>query len=43
LQPHRKNNNVNQPDPPKLPGTKPPTKEYTWRELVVLVTYVAED
>jgi hypothetical protein len=20
LQPHRKNNNINQPDPPKLPG-----------------------
>jgi hypothetical protein len=32
---HRKNNNINQPDPhhhhlPELPGTKPPTKEYTW-------------
>jgi len=34
LQPHRKNNNINQPDPfpTELPGTKPPTKEYTWRE-----------
>jgi hypothetical protein len=29
---HRKNNNINQPDPPKFPGTKPPTKEYTWRD-----------
>jgi hypothetical protein len=24
-------NNNNQPDPPELPGTKPLTKEYTWR------------
>jgi hypothetical protein len=23
---HRKNNNINQPDPPELPGTKTPTK-----------------
>ena len=30
LEPHRKNNNVNQPDSPEFPGTKPPTKEYTW-------------
>jgi hypothetical protein len=30
--PHRKNNNINQPDPPELPGTKPPTTEYTWRD-----------
>lgn len=29
---HRKNNNINQPDPPELPGTKPSTKEYTWRK-----------
>ena len=30
---HRKNNNINQPDTyPDLPGTKPPTKEYTWRD-----------
>jgi hypothetical protein len=28
---HRKNNNINQPDPLELSGTKPPTKEYTWR------------
>jgi hypothetical protein len=26
---HRKNNNINQPDSPELPGTKTPTKEYT--------------
>ena len=24
--------NINQPDPQNLPGTKPPTKEYTWRD-----------
>jgi hypothetical protein len=32
---HRKKNNINQPDHPgprELPGTKPPTKEYTWRD-----------
>ena len=29
LQPHRKNNNISQPDPPELPGTKLPIKEYT--------------
>jgi hypothetical protein len=23
---HRKNNNINQPDHPELPGTKPPTR-----------------
>jgi hypothetical protein len=28
-QPHRKNNNINQPDLPEYPGNKPPTKEYT--------------
>jgi hypothetical protein len=26
-----KNNNINQSDIPEFPGTKPPTKEYTWR------------
>jgi hypothetical protein len=31
LQPHRKNNNINQQDPPELLGSKPPTEEYTWR------------
>jgi hypothetical protein len=25
-------NNINQPDPAEIPGTKPPTKEYTWRD-----------
>jgi len=30
----------NKPDPPELPGTKPPIREYTWR---VPATYVAED
>ena len=29
LQPHRKHNNINQPE---LPESKPPTKEYTWRD-----------
>jgi hypothetical protein len=29
---HRKNN-INHPDPPELTETKPPTKEYTWRDL----------
>jgi hypothetical protein len=24
--------NMNQSDLPELPGTKPPTKEYTWRD-----------
>jgi hypothetical protein len=27
LEPYRKNNNINQPDPTELPGTKPPTKD----------------
>jgi hypothetical protein len=31
LKPLRKNN-INQPDLPELPGTKPPTKEYTWKD-----------
>jgi hypothetical protein len=29
---HRKNNNINQPDPPELTGTKPPSKEYTLKD-----------
>ena len=29
FQPHRRNNNTNQPVPSELPGTKPPTKLYT--------------
>jgi hypothetical protein len=36
LQPHRKNN-INQPELPELPGTIPPTKEYTWREPWLLL------
>jgi hypothetical protein len=32
LQPCRMNNNINQPEPSELAGTKPPTKEYTWRD-----------
>jgi hypothetical protein len=28
---HRNNNKMNQPDHSELPGTKPPTKVYTWR------------
>jgi hypothetical protein len=28
----RKNNNINQPYPEELPGTKPPTREYTWKD-----------
>jgi hypothetical protein len=28
---HRRNNDINQPDAPELPGTKPSTKQYTWR------------
>jgi hypothetical protein len=31
---HRKNNNINQTVPPELPGTKPPNKEYIWRDLL---------
>jgi hypothetical protein len=31
LQPHRKKNNINQPNAPELPGPKTPGKEYTWR------------
>jgi hypothetical protein len=31
-QPLRKDNNINKPNTPELPGTKPPTKEYTWRD-----------
>jgi hypothetical protein len=29
---HRKKNNINQPEPPELLGTKPPTNGYTWRD-----------
>ena len=30
FEPHRKNNDINQPDHLVLPESKPPTKEYTW-------------
>jgi hypothetical protein len=45
LKPHRMNNNINRPDPPptELPGTKPSTKEYTWRDTVALAAYVVEN
>jgi hypothetical protein len=32
FQPHRRNNNINQPVPSEFSGTKPPTKEYKWRD-----------
>jgi hypothetical protein len=28
----RRNNNINQPVPPELPGTKSPTRKYTWKD-----------
>jgi hypothetical protein len=31
---HKKNNNMNQPVPLELSGTKPTTKEYTWRDQI---------
>jgi hypothetical protein len=34
---------TNQTPPPEFPGTKPPTKEYTWREPMAPDTYIAED
>jgi hypothetical protein len=35
---------TNQTPSPKLPGTKPPTKEYTWRwRPMALAAYVTED
>jgi hypothetical protein len=42
LQPYRENNNINQPESPKLPGTKPPTKGYTGVPMAP-AGYVAED
>ena len=33
FQPHRKTNNINQPDSLELPKTKSPTKEYTWLQV----------
>jgi hypothetical protein len=32
LQSHEGCNSLNWPDPQKLPGTGPPTKEYTWKD-----------
>ena len=29
---HRKKSSIKQPDLPELPGTKPPTKEHTWKD-----------
>ena len=45
MQLHKKNSNINQPDPtPELPGTKPPSKEYTHMEgPMAPEAYVAED
>jgi hypothetical protein len=42
LQPHRRNNNINQPDSPELPGTKPPIKVYVEGPMAP-ATYVAKD
>ena len=28
----KRNNDMNQPVPPEIPGAKPPTKDYTWRD-----------
>jgi hypothetical protein len=39
--PHRKNNNINQSDPPEFPETKPPTKEYMEGPMAP-VAYVPE-
>jgi hypothetical protein len=34
---------MNEPVPPELPGTKPPTKEYTYGGLMVPAAFVTED
>jgi len=39
---YQTNNNINQPEPPELPGTKTPAKESTWGDPW-LQPYVAED
>ena len=39
---HRKNNNINQPDHPELPGTKPPTRVHMEGPMDP-AAYVAED
>ena len=36
MQPHKKNNNINQPVPQELSGSRPSTKEYTWLQLHTL-------
>jgi hypothetical protein len=41
--PTGKNNDINQPYPHKLPRTKRPTKEYTWRGHMAPSAYLAED
>ena len=38
MQPHRKNNNINQPEPPGLPGTKPQL-----RNTLGSIAYVVDD
>ena len=43
MQPHRKDNKINQLDPSKGPGTKPPTKEYILGGFMAPTGYVAED
>jgi hypothetical protein len=45
LQPHRRNNNMNQPVTTEPSGTKPSTKEYVWvgGEPMAPAAYVAED
>jgi hypothetical protein len=40
--PIEKNNNINQSEPPELPGTKPPTRVYMERTMAP-AAYVAED
>ena len=42
LKTYRRNYNMNQPVPPEFPGTKPPTKEYIWRDPW-LQQHIAED
>ena len=43
MQPHQKNNKINQLGPSKLIGTKPPIKEYTWVGSFNTATYVEEN
>jgi hypothetical protein len=39
---HRKNNNINQPEPPEFLGTKPPTRVHM-QGLMAPETYVVEN